>query len=270
LRYAVAQLRVRRLGFMYLQGVLFGEEEYEQAQDVLSAMGYEFCGVFTMNSSSGTADPTEFDDVWKRFAATRPQAVIVFGWPVADTEQFIKRMLKDWRTAGAYLLAPLVLQPTVLRIWSAAVADDGVKFVPGQVITTGTNPLANDRSYEAIRRFQTVMRDYLNNSGQRDYDDSEYFLKNDGDGELMVSGWIAGEVLVQAVGNYRGVKNRTSFKASIFNQRRYVIDDLVFGDYGGDCNDEAEAQGAVCRCNQGGGTVYMKRFVEGLPSGGGA
>ncbi|RNE96413.1 adenylyl cyclase, partial [Trypanosoma conorhini] len=264
LRYAVAQLRVLRLGFMYLQGVLLGEEEYEQAKRVMSAMGYEFCGVFTVNSSSGTVDPTEFEVVWKRFAATRPQAVIVFGWPVALTERFIKKMLTDVRTAGAYLLAPLVLQPTVLRIWRAAVADDGVKFVPGQVITTGTNPLAKDERYDAIRRFQTVMHDYLENSGQSDYNDTYHFLNNDNDGELMVSGWIAGEVLVQAVGSYRGVKNRTSFKASIFNQRRYVIDDLVFGDYGGDCNDEAEAQGVVCRCNQGGGTVYMKRFVEGF------
>ncbi|EKF26495.1 receptor-type adenylate cyclase, putative [Trypanosoma cruzi marinkellei] len=35
LRYALAHLRVRRLGFMYLQGVSFGDREYAQAQRVM-------------------------------------------------------------------------------------------------------------------------------------------------------------------------------------------------------------------------------------------
>ncbi|RNE97249.1 receptor-type adenlyate cyclase [Trypanosoma conorhini] len=159
LRYAVTQLRVLRLGFMYLQGDFYGRTEYEQAQDVMSKMGYEFCGVFTVKTaSSGEADPNEFDDVWKRFAATQPQAVIVFGSPLAATGEFVTRMLKDDRTAGAYLLASVGLQPTVLDTWRAAVAG-GVKFVPGQVITTGTNPLAKDARHEAIQRFQAVMQD---------------------------------------------------------------------------------------------------------------
>ncbi|RNF00949.1 receptor-type adenylate cyclase [Trypanosoma conorhini] len=140
LSYAVAELRVLRLGFMYLQGVNFGEEEYEQAQRVMSAMGYEFCGVFTVKSSStGGADNKEFEDAWERFAATRPQAVIVFGSPYQDTLKFLMKMLTDVRTAGAYLLAPSAVQDAVLGVWSAAVAG-GVKFVPGQVITTGDEP----------------------------------------------------------------------------------------------------------------------------------
>ncbi|RNE96646.1 receptor-type adenylate cyclase [Trypanosoma conorhini] len=262
-RYAVAQLRVLRLGFMYLQDGIFGEAEYEQAERVLSAMGYEFCGVFAVKTaSSGEADPNEFKDAWERFAATRPQAVIVFGSFSKCTDKFIETMLKDERTAGAYLLAPSAVQPTVLRVWRAAVADDGVKFVPGQVFATGTNPLANDARYDAIQRFQAVMRVYLENSGQRDYNDTEHFLNNDGDGELMVDGWIAGEVLAQALSDCKGVRDRKSFMESLFNQRRYLIDELVIGDYGGECEEGAEARGATCRCNQGGTAVYMKRFVE--------
>ncbi|RNE95694.1 receptor-type adenylate cyclase [Trypanosoma conorhini] len=52
LRYAVIQLRVLRLGLMYSQGAHFGDSEYEQAQRVMSAMGYKFCGVFTVKSPS--------------------------------------------------------------------------------------------------------------------------------------------------------------------------------------------------------------------------
>ncbi|RNC57992.1 receptor-type adenylate cyclase [Trypanosoma cruzi] len=119
-------------------------------------------------------------------------------------------------------------------MWRAAVAG-GVEFVPGQVITTGTNPLAKDTQYEAIQRFQEVMRAYLTHSGQKDYADKDHFLKDDGDGEMMVAGWIAGEVLSQALGSREWVKDRKSFLASLYNQRRYVVDDIVIGDYGGDC-----------------------------------
>ncbi|ESL10565.1 receptor-type adenylate cyclase [Trypanosoma rangeli SC58] len=264
IRHAVTELRVLRVGFMYLRGVFFGDGECEQAGRVMSEMGYELSGVFTVDSDAGGgADPKEFDAAWERFAAARPQAVIVFGSPVRDTKKFVRRMLTDGRTAGAYLLAPSVVQSVVVRTWRAVVAAGGAEFVPGQVISTGTTPLAKDTQYGAIRRFQGVMRDYLANGGQTDYNDTEHFLKNDSDGELMVDGWVAGEVLAQALSNRKWVSDRKAFMASLFNQRRYVVDDLVIGDYGGECKGAAASRGATCRCNGGGRTVYMKRFVEG-------
>ncbi|RNE97679.1 receptor-type adenylate cyclase, partial [Trypanosoma conorhini] len=100
LRYAVAELRVLRLGFMYLQGVSFGDREYEQAQSVMSAMGYALSGVFTVKrAAQGGADNREFDEAWDQFAATRPQAVIVFGSPYPETRKFIEKMLTDRSTA---------------------------------------------------------------------------------------------------------------------------------------------------------------------------
>ncbi|RNE97680.1 receptor-type adenylate cyclase, partial [Trypanosoma conorhini] len=263
LRYAVAELRVLRLGFMYLQGVSFGDREYEQAQSVMSAMGYALSGVFTVKrAAQGGADNREFDEAWDQFAATRPQAVIVFGSPYPETRKFIEKMLTDRSTAGAYLLAPSAVQDAVLGVWRAVVAG-GVKFVPGQVVATATNPLAKDTRYNAIRRFQEVMKKYLANRTDIKSGAGQGFPNDDNAGELMVAAWIAGEVLAQALGNREWVKDRNSFKASIFNQRRYLIDDLVIGDYGGDCSAVAVSQGATCRCNQGGHTVYMKRFVEG-------
>ncbi|EKG04683.1 receptor-type adenylate cyclase, putative, partial [Trypanosoma cruzi] len=106
------------------------------------------------------------------------------------------------------------------------------------------------------------MRAYLTHSGQKYYADKDHFLKDDGDGEMMVAGWIAGEVLSQALGSREWVKDRKSFLASLYNQRRYVVDDIVIGDYGGECKAGAALRGAACRCNQGGRTVYIKKFVE--------
>ncbi|KEG05624.1 adenylyl cyclase, partial [Trypanosoma grayi] len=59
------------------------------------------------------------------------------------------------------------------------------------------------------------------------------------------------------------VRDRESFRRSLYNQRRYLIDDLVIGDYGDNCSPITASQGGICRCNRGGRTVYMKRFVEG-------
>ncbi|KEG07006.1 receptor-type adenylate cyclase, partial [Trypanosoma grayi] len=262
IRYSLSFLRVYRLGFMYLQNVAFGDEEYTHAVKLLAMVGYELCGVFTLESSlTGSADDGVFNATWEEFAATRPQAVIVFGAPVKDTAKFITRMLTDKRTAGAYLLSPGVLQDFVVSTWREAV-DGGVPFVSGQILTTGPNPLAKDTHYEAIQRFQTVMRGYLESEWNTVYNDTEHFLHNDVDGGTMVAGWIVGEVLWEALSSRVWVKDRESFRRSLYNQRRYLIDDIVIGDYGDDCSAISSSEGALCRCNQGGRTVYMKRFVE--------
>ncbi|KAF8293073.1 hypothetical protein TcYC6_0108790 [Trypanosoma cruzi] len=130
------------------------------------------------------------------------------------------RMLAGKRTSGAYLLASSVLQDLVLRVWRAAAVAGGVEFVTGQVITTGTNPLAKDTQCEAIRRFQELMRVYLEKSGQKYYADKDSFFIHDDEGDMMVAGWISGEVLSQALGGREWVRDRTSFLASLYKQRR--------------------------------------------------
>ncbi|EKF33074.1 receptor-type adenylate cyclase, putative [Trypanosoma cruzi marinkellei] len=227
-RHALAHLRVRRLGFIYMEGDYFGGIEYELAERAVSGMDYELSGVFSVEGSvTGGAKKEVFDAAWKAFADTQPQAVIVLGSPIKDAVKFVRRMLTDKRTAGAYLLAPSVLQDLVLRVWRAAVAG-GVDFLPGQVSTTGTNPLAKDKQCEATQRFQKVMREYLEKGGQKYYTDKDYFLIHDDedDGEMMVSGWIAGELLSQALGGREWVKDRTSFLASLYKQRRYWLTKL--------------------------------------------
>nr|CAA09919.2 adenylyl cyclase [Trypanosoma cruzi] len=263
LRHALANMHVIRVGFMYLQGVSFGDGEYAQAQRMMSERNLTFSGVFSVESSvTGGAKKEVFDAAWEKFADTRPQAVIAFAPPIQDTIKFIGRMLTDRRTAGAYILLPLILQDLVLLLPRAAVAG-GVDFVPGQVIRTGTNPLGRNTEYKAIQRFQEVMEDYLAHSGQKDYADKDHFLKDDGDGEMMVAGWIAGEVLSQALGIREWVKDRKSFLASLYNQRRYVVDDIVIGNYGGECEPGAASRGAACLCNQGGRNVYIKAIMDG-------
>ncbi|KEG06747.1 receptor-type adenlyate cyclase, partial [Trypanosoma grayi] len=262
IRYAVTRLRVLRLGFMYLQGVLYGEIEYFFAEEELYYLGYTFSGVFTLKSSfNASAADDVFNAEWERFAETRPQAVIVVAPQLNDTIKFIQKMLKDPRTSRAFLLGPFAVQDTLLTTWQEA-EKNGVKYMPGQLVTAGAHPPANNGQYLAVKRFQKEMKDFLTNRVPKLYEDNEHFLKNDNDGEMMIAGWIVGNVLFQTLSNPELLKSRKSYTESLFNQRRFVVDDLVFGDFGGECAGIAASQGAMCKCNQGGRTVFIKHFVE--------
>ncbi|AAZ10979.1 receptor-type adenylate cyclase GRESAG 4, putative [Trypanosoma brucei brucei TREU927] len=264
-RYAVSQLRLLRIGFMYLQDISFGDREHEHAVELFSHMGRELCGVFTVKSSmEAFADDRAFEAAWEAFAKTRPQGVILFAPPAArDTVKFITKMVADKRTRDAYVLAPSALEFVVEVTWRFALAAAGKQLKPGQVILTGTNPLAADIRYQAIRRFQDHMRSYLSaNPGVTVFNGTDNFHHDDVDGELMVYGWIAGEVLSQALSSREWLTSRKAFMESLYNQRRYVIDDLVIGDFGGDCKGGAGERGAACNCNQGGSVVYVKQFAE--------
>nr|AEX08454.1 expression site-associated protein 4 [Trypanosoma brucei gambiense] len=264
IRYALCQLRVLRLGFMYLQGVHYGEEEYALTVDVMSRMGYELHGVFTVMSPDGEPAPdAEFKEVFERFAAALPQAIIVFGSPEKDTAKFLMMMAVDERIARSYILCPSSVQLSLIEMWRLALEAAGASFAPGQLLFTGTNPLAKDSQYIAIKRFQEVMSEYLKaHVGETNITETDYFLTHDLEGELMVYGWISGEVLTQALSSLEWLKDRATFVRSLYDQRRYVINDIVIGDYGGTCEGEAAKHGATCECNQGSKAVYVKEMLE--------
>ncbi|CCD17337.1 unnamed protein product [Trypanosoma congolense IL3000] len=164
----------------------------------------------------------------------------------------------------AYILAPSKTQTFLIKTWKEALSESGAELIPGQLIISGTNPLANETRYEVIRRFQREMNAYLDSTDERrGFDKPPHFLEDDTNGELMVAGWIAGEVIAKALQNAASLGNRDAFMHSLYDQRRYLIDDLVLGDYGGPCVNLAAWQGATCKCNQGGSVVYMKEVVDG-------
>ncbi|EAN78976.1 expression site-associated gene 4 (ESAG4) protein, putative [Trypanosoma brucei brucei TREU927] len=264
IRYALCQLRVLRLGFMYLQGVHYGDEEYALTVNVMSQMGYELHGVFTVMSPDGEPAPDgEFREVFERFAAALPQAIIVFGAPEKDTAKFLMMMVAEERIARSYILGPSSVQASLAQMWLHALATAGTSFAPGQLLFTGTNPLAKDSQYIAIKRFQGVMSEYLKTHvSETNITEADYFLTHGTEGELMVYGWLAGEVLTQALSSLEWLKDRTTFVRSLYSQRRYVINDIVIGDYGGTCEGEAAKHGATCECNQGSKAVYVKEMLE--------
>ncbi|CBH13048.1 receptor-type adenylate cyclase GRESAG,(fragment), partial [Trypanosoma brucei gambiense DAL972] len=267
LRYAITQLRLHRLGFMYLKDVSYGDDEYKLAVELTTRMDRKLCGVFSLKSQlREESDVSTFTAEWDRFANTRPQGVIVFGSPIPDTKRFLVKSLEDERTKNGYLLIPSTLQYVIDNKWSEEL--NRSKFTADKTIITGTNPLAKDDGYDAIKRFNREMTKFLKDNKNNfssiwnvnlNVDESN-FTEQDTEGELMVSGWIAGEVLKQALSCREWLTSRDAFITSLYNQRRYVIDDIVVGDFGGECRGMAGERGASCLCNQGGNVVYMKKI----------
>ncbi|KAG8342854.1 hypothetical protein TRVL_06314 [Trypanosoma vivax] len=264
-RYALAQLRVRRLGFMYLRGVSFGDKEYELAVKWLSWMGLQLCGVFSVETTlSKASEDNVFDTEYEKFVGTRPQAVLLFGSPIHDTKKFIKRLLKDKRARGVTLLVPECNQGALLLSIKEAV-DNGGYFVSGQAVLAGTTPSVSDTQYEAIARYRKEMGTYLGkNIFTIDNVDARQQYTKDTYGTHMAHGWLVGEVLARALSSKEWLKSRKTFRESLFDQRRYIVDDLVFGDFGDECNKNAASLGAMCNCNQGGNVVFMKRIMSDL------
>nr|Q99280.1 RecName: Full=Receptor-type adenylate cyclase GRESAG 4.3; AltName: Full=ATP pyrophosphate-lyase; AltName: Full=Adenylyl cyclase [Trypanosoma brucei brucei]CAA36366.1 putative adenyl/guanylyl cyclase [Trypanosoma brucei] len=258
-------LRVLRQGFMYLDGLLGGSEAYDHAVDFISRMGYSFCCVFTVEDKAGGqgGSSEEFDAVWDEFAGGNPQAVIMFATMKPDAKKFLVRLVSDPRTEDTFVLTPIFLQKSIVSIWKETLEEANVPLHPHRVIQTGSNPLAKEDYIDAIKRFQTEMRNYLTEYKEwSGFNDADHFLKNDADGELMVNGWIAGEVLRRALRSHGWMNTATAFLESLYEQRRYVIDDIVVGDFGGECDSFTSANGATCRCNRGGKNVYMREIAE--------
>ncbi|EAN78995.1 expression site-associated gene 4 (ESAG4) protein, putative [Trypanosoma brucei brucei TREU927] len=264
IRYAVVFLRLRRVGFMYLKGTNFGDSSYTFTEQVMSMMGYKLCGTFAIdgNVNERIGDDV-FDKEWEKFVKTRPQAVLLFGSPHDITKKFIHYLLReDHHTADAFVLTTSSSQTFLLNTWKEALEETNTELKPGQLIITGTGPLAGDTRYKIIQRFREEMTKYLNtNENWGGFAKPEHFDTNHNSGELMVLGWLAGEMLMRALVDTISLTNRTLFRLSLYNQRRYLIDDMVIGDFGGECGSAAQLQGAVCRCNQGGSVVYMKEVV---------
>nr|CCC93447.1 unnamed protein product [Trypanosoma congolense IL3000] len=268
IRYAVNYMRVLRLGFMYFEGALGGSNRYERAVALLSQMGHQFCCVFTLQNHNGQrVSNKKLEEAWEKFSEGLPQAVIMFAKVKDDTKQFLEKLVSDPRTRGIYVLAPSLMQSSLVDTWREVLEATNVSFVPSQVMQTTTNPLDSAMHFEAIRRFRLEMHNYLiSHENWSSLGSADHFSTSDLDGELMVYGWLAGEVLMRALRSNAWLDDRKAFLQSLYEQRRYLVSDIVIGDYGGDCSESAASRTAVCHCNRGGKTVYMKEIVEGYRS----
>ncbi|CCD13049.1 unnamed protein product [Trypanosoma congolense IL3000] len=251
-----------RVGMMYSKDSEIGVSLHKFAVNVMSMMGFELCETFAV---SRDASESELEAAWAQFTGARPQAILLFA-PISneDTSWFIDRVVQSTKEEFMYVMVPSTSVAFLLRSWREAVLRHNGKLKPGQIIATGTHPPSVDTRFEVVQRFRKEMNSFLDsNTEWIGYAKPPHFDDDSTMGELMMLGWLTGEVLMQALSNERQLTNRTAFMESLYKQRRYLVDEFVVGDFGGDCQEFSYQQGAMCRCNQGGNGVYMKSVGEG-------
>ncbi|GET87568.1 receptor-type adenylate cyclase, putative [Leishmania tarentolae] len=284
LTYTLKKLRVRRTAFMYLTGALFGDREYGMLVSVLSSLSLDPPFVYAAPYSKRNTDvnTTAFDAM----ADTHPQVVIVWGMPGEQVVKFLQAVLTDPRTSSAYIISCFALQRTVFQVYYDLAMDGKLTPVDGQILSSATSfPLTGPASAH-LKLFKAQMADYMLETGRVDpslwADEAEavrqygskgrdaapldsvaaagtFFEEHPSTVQRMLAGWLAGSLIVQTLKQHTVQMNRTAYKASLFDQARYVVGrDVVLGDYGGPCTRISEFLGAVCNCNQGGRAALLQ------------
>nr|CCC94623.1 unnamed protein product [Trypanosoma congolense IL3000] len=102
IRYVFVVMRLPRISSMYVKDTPFGESSQSFTVGVLSMMGFELSSVFVAEKTDSfrTRDRgASLNLKWEQFAKTNPQAVLLFGLPGEDTQEFIMRVVSDNRTS---------------------------------------------------------------------------------------------------------------------------------------------------------------------------
>ncbi|EPY24808.1 receptor-type adenylate cyclase b [Strigomonas culicis] len=259
LKYATSHINARRIGYMQLTSAAFGDELLALTQRVLSEMGRD-APLLYLVPPSDTLNQTAFD----AFANGKPQVIIVDGAIDAHTMQFVEQCLTDPRTKDAVLLVSSGLSELVYSVYAALASAGAITPVDMQVVMSSTNILPTETSYNHIRVFTQEMDKWIAD-GNSVYSDSDpnIYTTSVSIGEMMVAGWLVGKVVLQTLNRPAWTTSRSAYMKGVFEQNRYVVEgDFVLGDYGGACDyaDVATSQGAVCSCNQGGRTTYLKHL----------
>ncbi|KAK7199232.1 receptor-type adenylate cyclase [Novymonas esmeraldas] len=272
LDFVIYNIRARRVAFMYLEQVHFGDVEYADVVHILDSLAREPPAVYSTPYSYTDSDlnMTAFNIM----ADTRPQVIIVWGMPGHQVVRFLQAVLLDPRTSSATIMTCFALQQIVWQTYYGVADAPGSTFTPrdGQVITSATAYPPTYRVPEHMQLFHEQMGTYLVKKGLARDDAStsstlptvaEFFDKYPNRAQLMVAGWLSGDLIHQTLEQTMWTGSRDAYRTGLFRQNRYLIGgDFVLGDYGGDCSAEASKTGAVCRCNQGGHSTSLSTLQD--------
>ncbi|CAG9572235.1 receptor-type adenylate cyclase a [Leishmania major strain Friedlin] len=278
-KHIINKLRFRRIAFMRLTGMHFGREEMMYVQDTLASLLRDPAVIYSVPYSeiSVAVDEAAFDAM----ADTHPQVIILWAAPVPQVIHFLEKVMTDPRTSSAYIMSCSMIQRVVFDVYKRLLSAGSIKPQDGRILASATtSPVSSSMKY--MEAFKTQMADYIEHSGSFDYypvDDNaealgqkarpeaprsrkytidEFFQEHPSIAKLMALGWLSGTLVQQTLQQTDWIVNRSTYKAGLFNQNRFVIGgDYVLGDYGGPCEPLAQFLGASCYCNQGGHSAML-------------
>nr|VDZ43684.1 receptor-type_adenylate_cyclase_putative/GeneDB:LmjF.17.0190 [Leishmania donovani] len=275
LMHIVNRLRARRVAFMRLTGMHFGGEELTYVQDTLTSLLRDPAVLYTVPYSESSVEVDE--EAFDAMADTNPQVIIVWAAPVQQVIYFLEKVLTDPRTSSAYVISCSMIQRVVFDVYKRLLSAGSIKPQDGRILASATTSPVSGEGLKYMEVLKAQMSNYIENSGSFDYypdDDStetlgrkarseaplsrkytvdEFFQAHPSIAKLMALGWLSGTLVQQTLEQTDWIVNRSTYKAGLFNQNRFVIGgDYVLGDYGGPCEPLAQFLGASCYCNQGG------------------
>ncbi|GET87566.1 receptor-type adenylate cyclase a [Leishmania tarentolae] len=280
LMHVMNVLRVRRVAFMRLTGMQFGKEEMVYVQETLASLLHDPPAVYTAPYSE--IDVEVDQQAFDAMADTHPQVVIVWAAPVEQVVHLLEKVLTDPRTSSSYVITCSMIQRVVFDVYRRLVSTGRITPHDGRIFASATTAPVADGDMKYMKEFKEQMTNYIENSGRFDYypDDvstetlgqrarsatpasenykvNDFFRENPHIAKLMALGWLSGTLVTQTLGRTNWIVDRSTYKAGLFNQNRFIIGgDYVLGDYGGPCEPLAQVLGASCYCNQGGRAAML-------------
>ncbi|EPY25002.1 receptor-type adenylate cyclase A [Strigomonas culicis] len=109
------------------------------------------------------------------------------------------------------------------------------------------------------------MQKYIRDGQSAIYTDSTIIDTDPILGEMMISGWVAGKVMLKIFENYYAAVSAAKFQEIIYepNTVYTIAGDLLVGGFSGTCATNIQSiPDVLCECNQGGRAVFLKSIYS--------
>lgn len=147
------------------------------------------------------------------------------------------------------LLIPFALQPVLLPLYISA-RPDGVLVEDRVLFSSGVPPMSST-NFQFIKDAKKAMK-------------STSYTPSPAHELTALTGYVTGRVLLDALNRFTSssAASSTTFQEDIFTSQRFLVSDIVMGDYAAECTTEMSAQNFLCSCNHGAHLVVLSSYAQ--------
>ena len=244
LTYVLATKAYRRIAFMHSDDG-FGLPALDLANAAMARIGIEFVHVQVYVNSE--IPNYNYTAMAKSFVDARPQAIVM--WAIGSISSQLIAAIRAQTSEKIEIMLPSVS--------SSRLPDDIPPSAPrNDLIVTQVYPHPLSDTSALSRAFRRAMDDLMPTLGlPTDY------------GLFTQEGYITGRLVIEALRKARSL-TRAALLQSVYENRMFQIDELLFGPYSNDCpavhaTASSSGRSSLCYCSQGLRTLWFTRVNEG-------
>lgn len=259
LRYALIQLRAKKIGFMYTTGVSCGENLYSAAQAMIDQVGISDT-IFVVYNEKDSSSVNQ--DSINSILNSGAQAVLIQGFPGTHLSDAVTALIDTGKYAGNVLTSSyqhIMVQNIVGQLSRTTDIPSVFATTPGSAMPTSSS---------TMQSFYSDMESYLK-SIATSYNSPTVVETNYAIGSMMLQGYITGAALLfsMRIASVSGsAKDYTSNLFPTFNS--FFVHQITLGYYQDDVNRTGTYAGVLPACNEGGQAVSLFGFTDGNATGG--